>query len=544
MNNPHRSSEIVTRPRKQPVRIARSLSVAAISLAMLALLLAVAGCGSRRQPEDPYARYRPAMKAEFQPYLDEMETAPQYALTVELDPEESLLTGNATIQVTNYSSEPWNELVFRLYPMLDHYKGNLLVRGVTVDGAPVSFNYLNSNTAIKVNLADPLDPSDSAEVRMIWRLEYPTWSDSSRVYVLYGKSQEMISLPLFYPSLAVFEDGPVPGTGAWWRDEGTVRGDSAYNVSSLFVVTATMPADQVPVTSGTLITETQVADGKIQRVWATGPSREFLLHTSPNFKSAQIETEGTRITSYWLPGEEAAGRAALRYTAAALRIYSDRFGEYPFRDLRVAPAPTNFRGMEYPQVSLMGVELYNRERWELEPLVAHEVAHQWWYQMVHNDQVESPWLDEALAEYSMKLYIQDIYGDTQAGYLQNDRWEEPLDILREAGGDAPVDQPVEDFGSGQYETLVYGKGALFYDALYDRLGDRRFNNFLRDYLNNHRFEIVDVDDWLADLQALDEPGLVELYKEWIQSPRPTVSEPVPTPEPQAEDSGIGEGENK
>ena len=193
----------------------RFMAAVAIALTLLVSMLAVTGCGFRRGQEDPYATYRPAMRAEFQHYLEELEGAPEYALTVELDPEESLMTGSGTIQVTNYSLDSWQELVFRLYPMLDHYKGNLLVRGVTVDGSPVSFNYLNANTAIKVDLAEPLDPADTLEVRMIWRLEYPTWSNSSSVYALYGKSQDMISLPLFYPSLAVYEDGPVPGTGDW-----------------------------------------------------------------------------------------------------------------------------------------------------------------------------------------------------------------------------------------------------------------------------------------------------------------------------------------
>ena len=74
---------------------------------------------------------------------------------------------------------------------------------------------------------------------------------------------------------------------------------------------------------------------------------------------------------------------ALRW--ARLRIYSDYFGEYPAREMSVAIAPLTYRGMEYPQVNLLGVELYTRFRNNMEILVAHEVAHQWWYQIVHND---------------------------------------------------------------------------------------------------------------------------------------------------------------
>ncbi len=531
-------------PIRRP-RVMRAITAATVALTLLLLLLAVTACAARGPAPDPYARYRPALKEAFQSDLDNLEGALAYALSVEVNPETSVLTGTGTIELTNYSADPWDELVFRLYPMLDQYKGNLLVRGAVVDGQPVSFNYLGENTAIKVDLAEPLAPGEKATVKMSWRLEYPTWANNSSVYVLYGASQDMISLPLFYPSLAVYEDGPVPGTGRWWLDEGTVRGDAAFNVASLFAVTATLPADQVPVTSGTLITSTILPDGRVQRAWVTGPSREFLIHMSPRFQAASYESNGTRVTSYWLPGDEAAGKAALRYAVAALRIYSRRYGEYPFRDMRIAPAPINYRGMEYPQAALMGVELYNKERSSLESVVAHEIAHQWWYQIVHNDPVNAPWLDEALAEYSMKRYMEDLHGDASAARMQRTRWDAALELLRQRAGDAPVGMTVDEYeDGGQYETIVYGKGALFYDALRDRLGDRRFDQFLRDYLEEHRYGIVTVDEWLADLQALDDPALVELYRKWINPPSSTASEFNLTPEPHAGEGAFDKGENK
>src|SRR5690606_20497396 len=146
---------------------------------------------------------------------------------------------------------------------------------------------------------------------------------------------------------------------------------------------------------------------------------------------------GTHITSYWLPGHEAAGRAALQYTAAALRIYSDHFGSYPYADLRVAAAPLSFRGMEYPQAFLLGLQLYDRHRNELEIRTVHEVAHQWWYQLVHNDPTNLPWIDEGLAEYSTKLYYEAMRGPAFADTLQAQRWQAVIDGLVGRGEDAP-----------------------------------------------------------------------------------------------------------
>ena len=203
----------------------------------------------------------------------------------------------------------------------------------------------------------------------------------------------------------------------------------------------------------------------------------------------------------------------------ALRIYSDRFGEYPFTDMRVAPAPINFRGMEYPQAILLGIETYARFRDKLELLTAHEMAHQWWYQIVHNDPVKEPWLDEALSEFSMRLYMEATRGTDDAERLLVQRWQTPLDGLKAKQQDTTVNQPVTDFLNGtQYETVVYGKGALFYDRVRDALGERRFDRFLQNYLRKYRWGIIDSTQWLQDLRDLPDPSLATLFDQWIRLP--------------------------
>ena len=511
-------------------RLIRILLLPLIGTALLSLFVALlAACGRQSAPVDIYAPYRPAIRAEHQPILDELAPVPRYDLVVDVDVERSALTGTAKIIVPNTSSAPWDDLYFRLYPSLKQYSGAMTVHGALVDGLPTTFGYVEENSAIRLTPSDPILPGNEAEVELAWRLSYPAWPGNPEVYALFGEGQSITSLPLFYPSLAVFEEGPISGTGRWWLEKGDIRGDAAYNLASLFVVTATLAADQVPVTSGTLITTTLLPDGaRARHVWVTGPSREFLLHFSNRFRSAQQEAYGTRVTSYWLPEQEAAGRAALGYAAGALRLYSELFGPFPYRDMRIAPATLSYRGMEYPQVNLLGVEIYDRYREDLETLVAHEVAHQWWYNMVHNDPVRTPWLDEALAEFSMKLYIEALYGQDDAEIIHDQRWQLPLDILIAQGEDTHVSQPVVDFVSAaQYQGIVYGKGALFYDAMYKKLGARAFRRFLQDYYEKHRYGIVSDKDWAAALKELNDPELLTLYEDWIKGRGP----PEPTPEP-------------
>ncbi len=465
---------------------------------------------------DPLERYQVALKADSLAVLESMDRAPRYTLDVTLDVISRTLTGSGEVWVPNNSREPWNQVLFRLYPNLDYYGGDLTVHNVTLDGLPANFTYQDENTSLRILLPRPLLPDDGVTVRLTWKLLWPSWVDASAVYALFGKSQQMTSLPLFYPSLAVFDEGASVGSGRWWTTLGTVRGDAAYNYASLFTVKATLPSEQVPVTSGSLVLTNTVSPTQTQYTWVTGPSREFLLHMSPVFASASEEAYGTRVTSYWLPEDEVGGRAALRYAVASLRAFSDLYGDYPFRDMRVSVAPLGFRGMEYPQAMLLGVDLYNRQRPNLEVLVAHEMAHQWWYQMVHNDPVAAPWLDEAIAEYSVRLYMEELSGADRADLFEYQRWELPNEQLRQRGTDTVVSAPVDSFINGtQYETVVYGKGALFFAALRKELGDSQFRRFLQSYVNSHRWGIVADEDFLAALHIVGKPELVQLYREMV-----------------------------
>ena len=162
------------------------------------------------------------------------------------------------------------------------------------------------------------------------------------------------------------------------------------------------------------------------------------------------------------------------------------------------------------------MQLYNRMRPNLEILVAHEMAHQWWYQIVHNDPINAPWLDEGIAEYSVKLYKEALSGPGPRRSL-------PVPALGGAAGNCAPAAPrcrstvrsIHFKNGNQYETIVYGKGALFYDELRADLGDRQFRRFLQTYLNAHKYGYVTDDDFLAALHVVGQPALVRLYREWV-----------------------------
>jgi aminopeptidase N len=236
---------------------------------------------------------------------------------------------------------------------------------------------------------------------------------------------------------------------------------------------------------------------------------------SPRFQVLALDAYGAAIRSYFLPEDAEAGRVALYQAVAAVQIYSDQFGPYPYREMTVVQAPLTFRGMEFPGMNLIGSQVYNRYRQDLENLVVHEIAHQWWYNQVGSDQTRTPWLDEGLAEWTMYAYYFGRYGYTAAERLREQRWQIPIRYAVQTGTDRPIGLPVKSYGRDDYERTVYAKGALFFATLRDEIGEAAFQKLLREYLNRYCWRIATPADFQALASEVAGRDLSAFFDRWV-----------------------------
>jgi aminopeptidase N len=217
-----------------------------------------------------------------------------------------------------------------------------------------------------------------------------------------------------------------------------------------------------------------------------------------------------------LPGHEAAAKLVLAHATASLRLYSDLYGSYPYIELDIIEAPLNLRGMEYSGLVLIGEDLYQgNQREGLVFLVAHEVAHQWWYGIVGNNPYQHPWLDEGLTEYSAFEYYRSVFGKGEAERLMTARWLIPFDSA--AGSiDGLVDRPAAAFDPTSYELLVYAKAALFFDALRQQLGEAMYRQVLQTYYTENRYRIATPQTFLVTAQRVSGQNLNPLAEDWLR----------------------------
>jgi aminopeptidase N len=221
------------------------------------------------------------------------------------------------------------------------------------------------------------------------------------------------------------------------------------------------------------------------------------------------------VNSYYLAEHKEWGEGVLNYARDSLRAYQQSFAPYPFAEFDVVEAPIFGGGMEYPGLIMLDQLHYEHGGEYLEFLTAHEVAHQWWYSVVGNDQVNLPWLDESLSNFSIVYYYEHTYDRGRADLAFDSFVARRYENLTPEGQNVAVQQPVDAFDPDEYGAIVYGKGAVFFYQLRQALGDDVFLAVLRQYYQDRQYKLATGDDLLRVAEQISGQELDDMYEQWI-----------------------------
>jgi hypothetical protein len=170
-------------------------------------------------------------------------------------------------------------------------------------------------------------------------------------------------------------------------------------------------------------------------------------------------------------------------------------GPFPYPDLWVALAPGQSSGIEFPGALQFGD---TRPR-DLAGLATHELAHQWFYALVGNDQGRHPWIDEAFATWAEAV---------ATGHPDEYSLDDVPDRL-----DGRLGDPMTAWGSdfGRYETGVYVQGAATLLEARRRVGAPAFDDAVRRYLAVNAHRVAGPADVAAAFRDL--PAVTDLLAE-------------------------------
>ena len=447
-----------------------------------------------------------ALLPEFRSDLQYNSNWNRYRLAATIDPQARTIAGQQRLEYTNRDNVALDRLYFHLYPNLSDFGGALDIRAVSVNGDAVAPAYELGRYLLRVDLARPLPPGETTSVTLDFATRAPL-NASSWLYGAFNKQNGVLALASALPIVAIVR------SGMWDISRPDPQGDFVNSETSLYDVTLSAPADWAMVTTGVAVDQREENGVRTTR-FVSGPQRDFTI-TLAQLAQRSAEVDGTRINSYYRAGSATGGQQALDAAVNAVRIFNKRYGRYPLAELDVIEADlTTFYGVEYPGLIMIEHNLY-RQPAMLEAIVAHEVAHQWWFNIVGNDVQRESWVDEALASYSQVVYQEEMHG-AQAAQRELNQFRQRYRTARAAGRDAPAAQLNAKF-RGNYVSIVYGKAVLFFQVMRIQIGEPAFDQFLHRYYANHRYGYVGGVNMLTDAKDACGCNLDGLYRDWITS---------------------------
>jgi hypothetical protein len=418
------------------------------------------------------------------------------------------LKGLEQVRYTNTENVPLSEVYFRLYPNLPGYDGKMSIETVVVDGQPVRPELKAKNSALRVPLGQPLRPGAVADITLRYRATVS--GQTQQGYNIFSASENTIALAGFYPAIAVYDES------GWNIEIPPSYGDATYLDTSLYHVELTVPEPLIVAASGSLRQNRSNPDGSQTLSLVSGPMRDFYIVARADFAMISQTVEGTVVNSYYPPELAEGGKSALRYAADSLRVFNEQFGRYPYAEFDVVATPTTAGGVEYPGVVVVAQWIYDDAGVFFGYVVAHEVAHQWWYGLVGNDQVDNPWLDESLTSYSAALYLEAAEGPENAREITQMLFFGPYEQVKSQGQDRAVMGRVADFSQGEYGAIVYGKGPLFFNALRQEVGDETYFKIMQTYFTEYKYKLAQPDDLFAIIEQVSGRNVEPLVETWLQ----------------------------
>jgi hypothetical protein len=450
-----------------------------------------------------------------------------YNINAQLNATDKTLNAKEDLRYTNTENIELNELYFHVYTnafkqketapfLFDDFdraysrgfeSGFTEITSVKVrDGEDLKYSFQGEgNTILKVELKEPLKQGTSVELSMDFKVTIPPANER------FGYGENHFNLGNWYPIAAVYDE-----TG-WNLDKYYPIGDPFYSDSSNYEVTIKAPEEYMIASSGALVNEKDEGNNKIWKFQSSN-MRDFAFVANKDFKVVEKKIDGTVVKSYYYKNDEKRGKEALNAGVESIKIFNEKFGKYPYPVYSVVE--TVFpSGMEYPGLVYISENYYKTlsNRDSLIIVVVHETAHQWWYSLVGNDQIDEAWLDEGFATYSESIYVENALSKERGkNYFNSSVEERHNEVIADKIIDGVVVKGLEDFRNWEdYGPTVYTRGAVVLNELRNKFGDEKFFQIMQGYFKEYEFKIAKTEDFMNVSEKVTGQQLDEFFNTWL-----------------------------
>ena len=213
-------------------------------------------------------------------------------------------------------------------------------------------------------------------------------------------------------------------------------------------------------------------------------------------------SDSMEVQYYVFPGNYDAVQPTYALTVPMIESFASLFGEYPFLDEKYGHAEFTWGGgMEHQTITSMG-------GWS-EYLIAHELAHQWWGDMVTCDDFHHIWLNEGFATYSEALWSEYQYGQ--------ERYHMDMSAAKYFGAGTIYVPDTSDWNRIFHGGLSYNKGSWVLHMLRHVVGDATFSSILQTYYSdvNHQYGTATTEEFRDLCEAVSGMELDWFFQQWI-----------------------------
>ncbi|MGF1493286.1 MAG: M1 family aminopeptidase [Microcoleaceae cyanobacterium] len=381
---------------------------------------------------------------------------------------------------------------------------DLRIDAVEIENTPQPFDY--DGEALQIHLMQPTVANQPIQVA-----------------IHYGVDQPQRGLYFVGPD----EDYPEKPTQVWTQGEDE---DSRFwfpcfdypGQLATSEVRVQVPADFCVVSNGELVGNEINGPNRVYHWLQRQVHPSYLVTLAVGrFAEVQAEWNGVPVLYYGEHSRKDDLQRTMGKTPQMIEFFSKTFGyPYPFpKYAQVCVDDFIFGGMENTSTTLLTSRCLLDERAAVdnrsaESLVAHELAHQWFGDLVVIKHWSHAWIKEGMATYSEVLWTDHEYGQEEAAYYRlcetrnyisedSSRYRRPIvtHIYREA---------IE-----LYDRHLYEKGACVYHMIRNELGDELFYKAIHTFVQDHAHSTVETVDLLRAIEKATGKNLLFLFDQYV-----------------------------
>lgn len=278
-----------------------------------------------------------------------------------------------------------------------------------------------------------------------------------------------------------------------------------------FRLEARLPAGWDAVAEGSLVPSEAGAAG-VRVVYDASRPTEGLHLVAGKWRRIDGELDGVTVSALVYPDDVELG---VRYAAAIrryLRMYTEWLGPYPYDRFSVAE---NFFSTGYGMAgfTVLGQDVM-RLPFIVDTSLGHEVAHSWWGNGVFVDEAGGNWC-EGLTTFVADYHYRRLKGEEEGAEYRRELCRDYTNYVAEAGKDFPLTEFTERTTAAT-RAVGYGKTAMVFSMLEERLGKERFDAVLRAVYRDNQFRSASWDTWTAAFSKAAGEDLGWFFDQWVR----------------------------